>query len=259
MLRFISCSALVLGVAVATPLAAQQAASQDSSMAKKDAMAKDGKDAMAKDAMGKKDAMSKDAMAKHDAMAKDAMAKHDAMAKDAMGHDAMAKDAMGKDAMAKDAMGKDAMGKDAMGKDAMGKDAMGKDAMGKDAMGKDAMGKDAMGHDAMGGHLAGSFVKGETSVTGGYAVATANGHQVLTLTDDFTLGKGSSPFVVLSSNSGLSEDAVWLGELKQRKGAQSFEIPAGTDVGHFNHVVVWSKSSKKSLASADLSHSAMGN
>jgi len=140
----------------------------------------------------------------------------------------------------------------------MGRDsAMAKDAMGKDAMGKDAMGKDAMGHGAMGGHLAGSFVKGETAVTGGYAVATTNGHQVLSLTDDFTIGKASAPFVVLSTTTGLSDDAVWLGELKQRTGAQSFDIPAGTDVGHFSHVVVWSKSAKKSLASADLSHSAM--
>ena len=170
MLRFSSCSALVLGFAIATPLVAQQAMSHDS---------------------------------------------------------------------------------------AMSKDAMSKDAMGKDAMGKDAMGKDAMGHGAMGGHMAGAFVKGETAVTGGYAVATTNGHQVLSLTDDFTIGKASAPFVVLSTTTGLSDDAVWLGELKQRKGAQSFDIPAGTDVGHFSHVVVWSKSDKKSLASADLSHSAM--
>jgi len=128
-------------------------------------------------------------------------------------------------------------------------------AMGKDAMGKDAMGKDAMGHGAMG--KSGAFVQGEASVTGGYAVATMNGHQVLSLTDDFTIGKSKAPFVVLSTTTGLSDDAVWLGELKQNKGAQSFDIPAGTDVGHFTHVVVWSKSSKKSLASADLSHSAM--
>jgi hypothetical protein len=118
-------------------------------------------------------------------------------------------------------------------------------------MGHDsAMGKDAMGKS-------GAFVKIEASVTGGYAVATMNGHQVLSLTDDFTIGKSKAPFVVLSTTTGLSDDAVWLGELKQNKGAQSFDIPAGTDVSHFSHVVVWSKSAKKSLASADLSHSAM--
>src|ERR1700722_14886268 len=96
--------------------------------------------------------------------------------------------------------------------------------MGHDsAMGKGAMGKNAVGK-------AGAFVKGDASVTGGYAVATMNGHQVLSLTDDFTIGKSKAPFVVLSTTTGLSDDAVWLGELKQNKGAQSFDIPAGTDV-----------------------------
>jgi hypothetical protein len=115
----------------------------------------------------------------------------------------------------------------------------------------------AMGKDAMGGHMAGAFVEGETSVTGGYAVATTNGHQVLSLTSDFTIGKASAPFVVLSTTTGLSGDAIWLGELKQRKGAQSFDIPAGTDVARFSHVVIWGKTAKVTLASADLPHSAM--
>ena len=135
--------------------------------------------------------------------------------------------------------------------------AMSHDAMGKDAMGKDAMSHGAMAHDAMGHGISGAFVKGEADVSGSFSISSDNGHQVLSLSDDFGVGKAPAPFVILSASNGLDEHSVWLGPLKNRKGAQRFDIQSGTDLSHFSHVVIWSKTSNVTLASADLPHGAM--
>lgn len=113
----------------------------------------------------------------------------------------------------------------------------------------------AMGHDMAMGH--GAFMKGETAVTGGYTIGMANDHSTLMLTGDFTLGKAPTPFVILSTTKGLDENPVWLGEVKTT-GAQTFEIPAGTDLSHYKYVVIWCKSKKATLATAELPHGSMG-
>lgn len=118
-----------------------------------------------------------------------------------------------------------------------------------------AMGHDsAMGHDMAMGH--GAFMKAESAVTGEYSIGHANDHDVLMLSDDFTLGKAPTPFVILSTTKGLDQNPVWLGAVKS-KGAQSFEIPAGTVLSHYRYVVIWCKSAKVTLASAELPHGAM--
>jgi pentapeptide MXKDX repeat protein len=260
---------LALGVA---PLAAQAKP--------KDAMQKGDKPAM-----NKADGMSKGGMA-HDSTMRDSTGKgamsHDsmsdgAMSHDAMSHDGMAKDAMGKDAMGKDAMGKDAMGKDAMGKDAMGHDGMSKDATGHDAMGGGGMGKDAMaghdaamshdamgdgssmglgamGHDAMPAAAHGAFVGAAgRKVAGSFTVVTEGGRSRVQLSDDFRAPRGSGVYLVLTKGSGAPDDgAVYLGELTRAAGAQTFDLPAGTDIGRFDRLVLWSRKDKIALGSAEL-------
>ncbi len=134
--------------------------------------------------------------------------------------------------------------------DAMKGDAMKGDAMKGDGMRGEAMG--GMGHGGMAMGAAHAFTKGEVAVTGGYTITPAGDRQILAFTPDFTLGKAPSPYVVLSNTVGLGDHTVWLGEIRHRSGAQQFAIPAGTDLSLYTHVVLWCKTAKVVLASAEL-------
>jgi pentapeptide MXKDX repeat protein len=128
-------------------------------------------------------------------------------------------------------------------------DEMKKDAMAKDAMGKDAM---AMDHGAMmlphgtfaaaGGHKAG----------GSFALSTAGGKTQLKLGDDFSVEKTPDLYVVLSTGPSVTEGAVFLGKLSKFSGAQVFDVPAGTNLQGFSHLVLWSKKDKVALGAASL-------
>jgi len=175
--------------------------------------------------------------------------------------DGMAPGAMAKDSAAPGAMGTDAMGHDSMSSPAMGKDAMSHDAMGRDSMG----GGDAMGHDAMGGpdgamhHDAmaaprGTFAgAGGRRVSGSFTVIAEGGRSRIRLSDDFSLPQADDVYLVLTSGTGApGNGSVNLGELARPSGAQAFDLPAGTDLAHFDRLVLWSKKDKAVLASAEL-------
>jgi pentapeptide MXKDX repeat protein len=135
-------------------------------------------------------------------------------------------------------------------------DKMQHDEMKKDAMGKgDAMGKDdamAMDHGmAMLPH--GTFSGTDGHKAGGsFSLASEGGKTVLKLGTDFWADTGPDVNVALSSGPTVSEGAVFLGKLSKGSGAQTFEVPAGTDLRRFSHVVLWSKKDKAAYGDASL-------
>lgn len=135
--------------------------------------------------------------------------------------------------------------------DKMQHDEMKKDAMGKD----DAMGKSdgmAMDHGmAMLPH--GTFTGAEGHKAGGsFALASEGGKTVLKLGSDFWADKGADVYVALSSGPTVSDGAVFLGKLSKASGPQAFDVPAGTDLKRFSHVVLWSKKDQAAYGTASL-------
>jgi len=127
-------------------------------------------------------------------------------------------------------------------------DAMGKD---KDAMAKDGMMKD---HDAMAMAPHGTFAGAEGhKAKGSYEIATAGGKTQLRLGRDFSVEKGPDVYVVLSPGAKVpTQGALFLGKLTRFDGAQTFDLPAGTDLGAFTHVVLWCKKYSVPMGTAAL-------
>ncbi len=155
-----------------------------------------------------------------------------------------------KEAMAKDS----AMAKDAMANDTgMAKDAMAKDGMAKNAMGKDEMGKDAMAKDGMVMAPRGTFTGLEDHKAGGtFEIATASGKRELRLGKDFSVDKGPDIYVVLSKGETGGPTGLALGKLKKLRGEQTLNIPAGTDLANYTHVVLWCKKYDANMGAAPL-------
>ncbi len=125
------------------------------------------------------------------------------------------------------------------------------DGMTKDGMG---MGKDGMPMDhgmmvAPHGTFAGA---GGHSAGGSYAFVTEGDKTVLKLGPDFSVEKAPDVEVVLSAGPSVSKGAVWLGRLSTFSGPQMFELPAGTDLQAFSHLVLWSGKDKAALGVASL-------
>jgi hypothetical protein len=129
-------------------------------------------------------------------------------------------------------------------KDAMMKD---KDAMAKD---KDAMMKD----EAMAMAPHGTFAGAEGHrAKGSYEIAAAGGKTQLTLGSDFSVEKGPDVYVVLSPGPKVpAKGALFLGKLTRFDGAQSFDVPAGTDLGGYTHVVLWCRKYSVAMGTASL-------
>lgn len=129
------------------------------------------------------------------------------------------------------------MMKDSMAKDSMAKDgAMMKEdgAMTKD----DAMAKDKM---AMAPHGVFTAAEGHKA-SGKVEVVTANGKSQLRLGNDFSMERGPDVYVVLSPAAAMAKSGTTrLGKVKRFSGAQTFDIPAGTDLSAATHVVLWCK------------------
>jgi hypothetical protein len=101
----------------------------------------------------------------------------------------------------------------------------------------------------------GMFMKGTVPATGHFTVAEDQGQHVLVFSDDFSIGNSPTPYVILSTTTGLGDKPVWLGAVQHAMGAQRYIIPKGTDLSHYTHVVIWDKTTKMTLASADLTPS----
>ena len=124
--------------------------------------------------------------------------------------------------------------------------------MKKDVMAKDMMDHGMMDQPMMGPHATFSGAHGH-AVTGGYSIVEKDGGQVLMLGDDFALDGAPDPYIVLSPNDkGSGKGTLNLGLLDRQKGASSFAIPAGTDLGRYHQVLVWCKKYDVTLGRAEL-------
>ena len=96
------------------------------------------------------------------------------------------------------------------------------------------------------------------TVTGSYQLVSANGGQAVTLGADFNLDGAPDPYVVLSpTDRGDAAGAINLGRLQKPKGAQSYAIPAGTNLGAFSHVLIYCKKYNATLGDSPLAAGGM--
>lgn len=106
-----------------------------------------------------------------------------------------------------------------------------------------------------------AFVKMEVGVSGALVVESAS---TIQFTDDFAISPGPDLFVILSGATDLSLDYVafsqtvtdapilYLGELASTGGAQTYSLPAGTDLSQYNTAVIWCKQYSVAFAAASL-------
>ena len=112
------------------------------------------------------------------------------------------------------------------------------------------------------GIITGTFVKEEVPVTGTYTLDPASG--ALNLSSDFNVQSGPDLFVVLSGASDLTVDyrtfsslvtsspKLVVGPLASPSGAQTYTVPAGTDLSLYNTIVIWCESFAIAFAAAPL-------
>ncbi len=105
----------------------------------------------------------------------------------------------------------------------------------------------------------GTFVgANKHTVSGSYHLATAGQQKVVELGDDFALDGAPDPYVVLSpTDKGDAQGAINLGRLKKPKGAQSYAVPAGTNLGGFTHVLIYCKKYNATLGQSELAGGSM--
>jgi hypothetical protein len=118
----------------------------------------------------------------------------------------------------------------------------------------------AMSHDSMMMHH-GNMMKPEEGMSftgaggqeaaGGYALAeNPGGKRQLTLGNDFSVTPGSDRYLVLANGSAPDSKALWIGKLKQASGTQTYDLPKGKDLSGFTTLLIYSKKTKQTVASA---------
>jgi hypothetical protein len=123
-------------------------------------------------------------------------------------------------------------------------------AMG-DKMGGDKM----MDHDSTGGmamHDGPMFMgaSGEQAA-GDYEVVDVDGRHQLELSDEFAVADGRDLYLVLANGDAADDGSLSLGKLKQRNGAQVYDLPKGKDLSGYTTLLVWSKKDKRAVATAE--------
>jgi hypothetical protein len=133
------------------------------------------------------------------------------------------------------------------------KDTMSKDSGAmmdsKEGMKNEGMMKDP---EAMAPH--GTFAGADGhKAKGSYEIVRTGDKTQLKLGSDFSVDKGPDVYVVLSPGARVpASGAFYLGKLKQFSGAATFDIPPGTDLAQFTHVVLWCKKYSVPMGTAAL-------
>jgi hypothetical protein len=93
---------------------------------------------------------------------------------------------------------------------------------------------------------------GSERATGDYEIVEVSGRRQIRFTDDFSVGDAPELHVVLSVGKHADHDALDLGKLQRRQGAQAYDLPADADLGYYHELLIWSKKLKRAVASAEL-------
>jgi hypothetical protein len=98
-----------------------------------------------------------------------------------------------------------------------------------------------------------SFVgAGGQKAAGGYVLTeTPAGKRQLMLGKDFAVPQGSDLYLVLANGSAPDSKALWIGRLKQATGSQTFDLPKGKDLSGYTSLLVYSKKTRQTVASAE--------
>ena len=90
-----------------------------------------------------------------------------------------------------------------------------------------------------------SFFKKKYKIKGSWSLVQRDGKTFVKFSDDFKTKNGPDLKIFLSPKSAEAvtgknavEGSINLGELKSKKGAQEYEIPAGTDLSQFSTVLI---------------------
>lgn len=90
-----------------------------------------------------------------------------------------------------------------------------------------------------------SFFKKKYNIKGSWSLVQRDGKTFVKFSDDFKTKNGPDLKILLSPKSAEAvngknavEGSINLGELKSKKGAQEYEIPAGTDLSQFSTVLI---------------------
>ena len=94
----------------------------------------------------------------------------------------------------------------------------------------------------------GEFSGRSNHVTTGGASLTSN---TLTLEDDFTLDRAPDPVVGLGRN-GTWDPATFMGELMQKRGKQTYSVPANIDTADYDTAIIWCRAADVPLGIAPL-------
>ncbi len=88
-------------------------------------------------------------------------------------------------------------------------------------------------------------------------IVNAGEKRQLHFTPDFSLEKGPDVYITFTDGPKPVEGAsLVVARLKRFSGEQSFDLPAGTDLGRYSHLVLWCKKYSVAMAVAPLTHHA---
>ena len=88
------------------------------------------------------------------------------------------------------------------------------------------------------------------ATSGGVTIAEGTAGYEVRLQENFSFDGAPDPRVTLGSGTALN--AVDLGELASKKGAQVYSVPAGTDPARFDKIVIYCRKYSVPLGIADL-------
>lgn len=84
------------------------------------------------------------------------------------------------------------------------------------------------------------------------------GKRLIHFTPDFKAEAGSDTYVVLSRGTKPGSGSARLAKLEHPAGEQMVAVPAGVDLHHYSHLLLWSKDRNLVVATADLPVAATG-
>jgi hypothetical protein len=135
-------------------------------------------------------------------------------------------------------------------------------ALAQNDQGSMKMKKDSsmMSHEAMMSHdgmMSNMTFMAATShkAAGGYMIEEMGSKRRIALSGDFSVDKVPDPYLVLATSDAPDSKSVWVTKLRSVSGAQSYEIPSGTDLSQYHKLLVWCKKFGVLIASADLASS----
>lgn len=82
---------------------------------------------------------------------------------------------------------------------------------------------------------------GSYEVAGTATINDLDGKLTLRFADNFSSSSGPDLYVWLVKDEGDLSSALELGELKGNSGAQSYDLPEGTNLDEYSHVYIWCK------------------